>query len=126
MHTVVDFAWAAALVLTACPAIPADTYYIDGDGGDDTNDGRSAETAWRTLAPANETIFPPGSRVLLKAGGSYTGPLMLRGSGKPGSPNVVAPYGAGPRPHIANHRGAAMPAPFDGTPSNRRGTNRRK
>jgi len=98
----ITLACVTAVALTACSSAAADTYYIAGDAGDDADNGRSAETAWRTLAPANRAVFPPGSRILLKAGASYTGPLTLRGSGKPGSPNVVGAYGIGRRPHIAN------------------------
>lgn len=99
----------ALACLVALPAAlrapDANTCYIDGDAGSDESDGRTPETAWRTLAPANQTGLMPGSRLLLKAGASYAGPLALRGSGNPGAPIIVGVYGAGPKPHISNAPG---------------------
>jgi hypothetical protein len=80
-------------------------YYLDSTSGDDAHDGRSRRTAWRTLACANETVFAPGDRLLLKAGSSYVGPLSLRGSGSAKAPIMAGAYGNGARPSIANPPG---------------------
>jgi hypothetical protein len=76
------------------------TYYVDAAAGSDANTGLSPQQAWQTLAPVNAAALVPGSRVLLKAGTTYAGPLVLTSSGKPGLPIVVGKYGAGAKPHI--------------------------
>jgi hypothetical protein len=43
------------------------TYYVDGSSGDDSNDGRSAQQAWRSLNKANASINN-GDTVLVRNG----------------------------------------------------------
>jgi hypothetical protein len=105
MHLLIALAWLTAIALAGWSPAGADTYYIDGDGGSDADDGRSPKAAWRTLAPANEVVFTPGSRLLLKAGTSFSGPLSLRGSGSAAAPIMVRAYGTGPKPRITNAPG---------------------
>lgn len=45
----------------------AQTYYIDGVNGNDTNTGMSINTPWKTIAKANYTL-QAGSTVLIRAG----------------------------------------------------------
>lgn len=81
------------------PAIvAAGTYYIDATGGNDSADGLSAATAWKTLAKVNASIFQPGSKILFKAGESWIGQLAPLGSGTSGSPIIIDQYGTGPKP----------------------------
>ena len=75
-------------------------YYVDAVGGNDANDGRSAATAWRTLAKVSATRFQAGDSVLLKAGSVWTGQLALQGSGVKGTPIVVDMYGGSVKPRI--------------------------
>lgn len=44
------------------------TYYVDSNGGNDANDGKSEATAWKSLEKVNAVDLEPGDRVLLKAG----------------------------------------------------------
>lgn len=74
------------------------TYYVDSDGGDDENNGRSESTAWRSLSKVNTQILSPGSKLLFKAGGTWIGQLAPLGSGEPNKPIVIDQYGAGPKP----------------------------
>lgn len=90
----------ACLMALSAAGLAGSTFYVDGAEGDDARDGLSPETAWRTLARATAQPPPPGSRLLLKAGCEYPGPLELRGSGTARQPNILGRYGAGPRPHI--------------------------
>jgi hypothetical protein len=77
------------------------TYYIDAVGGSDDADGRSEKSAWQTLDRANDTVFGPGDKLLLKAGCRWAGQLKLQGSGTEESPIHVGRYGEGNTPHIA-------------------------
>lgn len=74
------------------------TYYIDATGGDDSADGLSAATAWKTLTKVNASIFQPGSKILFKAGESWVGQLAPLGSGASGNPIIIDKYGVGSKP----------------------------
>lgn len=57
-------------------------YYIDSDGGNDSNAGTSPEEAWSTLDKVNSTTFKPGDRLLFENGDVWTGQLSPKGSGE--------------------------------------------
>ena len=81
-------------------------FYVDSAGGNDNNDGKTPESAWKTLAKVNEQTFAPGDRILLKAGGIWSGRLQPKGSGTVDSPITISSYGSGPKP-IVNGGGIA-------------------
>ena len=87
-----------ACLLFAASAAAQTRYYIDSAAGADSNDGRSAEGAWRSLANLESVRLGSGDAVLLRRGGSWTGQITLRSSGRPGRPITIAGYGAGPSP----------------------------
>ncbi|NQX58441.1 fibronectin type III domain-containing protein [Paenibacillus qinlingensis] len=86
------------------------TYYMDAVNGNDSNNGTSEATAWKSLAKVNnKTNFQPGDHILFKSGGSWSGSLKLKSSGAEGNPIVVGKYGDGPTPIInANAAYAAI------------------
>src|SRR5262245_22569924 len=70
-----------ALVCTFVPdhvsAVPgAQTYYVS-PSGQDTADGLSKKTAWRTLARASQQQFIAGDRLLLEGGVEHPGSIAL-------------------------------------------------
>ena len=75
-------------------------YYLDAGKGDDANDGRSPERAWRTTARANAQTFEPGDAILLKREGRWEGELAPRGNGSPEKWITIGAYGEGARPRI--------------------------
>jgi uncharacterized repeat protein (TIGR02543 family) len=76
------------------------TYYVDYSNGQDTNDGTTPETAWKTLDKVNATQFEPGNKILFKAGEIWFGQLWPKGSGSEGSPIIIDKYGEGDKPKI--------------------------
>ena len=86
-------------LLFALPAFAVD-YHVDCRAGDDARDGRSPETAWRSVARVNATRFQPGDSIVLKRGRRCTGMLWPKGSGEPGKPIRLAAYGEGPLPIV--------------------------
>ncbi len=111
-------ALAAPIPILELPASAANTtYYIDSAGGNDSNNGLSESTPWRTLSKvSNKTTFQPGDRILLKCGSVFTGanipdggrsdgPFILASSGAAGNPIIIGSYGEGPKP-IINGNGA--------------------
>lgn len=96
-----------ALLLVAflplgAPATAQTRYYVDSLGGADSNDGRSAEQAWKTLANLDQVRLNSGDAILLRRGGSWTGGIALKSSGRPNRPIVIAGYGNGPAPVLTD------------------------
>ena len=93
-----------AVLLSPTGANPS-VFFIDSKLGSDTHDGRSAATAWRTLAPANNVTLGPGDIVQLSRGGvwrpgpSLVSPLLqIQGRGNMTHPVTYRAYGDGPKP----------------------------
>lgn len=72
------------------------TYFISTTG-DDTQEGTSVATSWRTIDRVNAATLQSGDRVLFKGGETFPGSIMLRttDSGTPNQPIVVSSYGPG-------------------------------
>jgi uncharacterized repeat protein (TIGR02543 family) len=81
-------------------ATSTETYYVDYSSGNDTNNGTSPQTAWKTLDKVNATQFGPGNQLLFKSGEIWFGQLWPKGSGVEGSPIVINSYGTGDKPKI--------------------------
>lgn len=77
------------------------TYYVDAQNGNDTQNGTSEATAWKTFTKVNATTFQPGDSILLKRGSIWTTQLYPKGSGTAASPIVISDYGSGNMPLIA-------------------------
>ncbi|HHV99830.1 MAG TPA: right-handed parallel beta-helix repeat-containing protein [Clostridiaceae bacterium] len=75
-------------------------YYVDSVNGNDTNNGLSPETPWKTFDPVNKTTFKPGDEILLKCGGVWNEQLYPKGSGTSDLPITISSYGTGSRPVI--------------------------
>ena len=74
------FAWGIRLALLFPLTTSAATYYLDADGGSNTNSGTTAGAAWETLAHASAQTFQPGDQILLQRGDTFvgSGPLWVR------------------------------------------------
>ena len=77
----------------------AATYYVS-NSGNDSADGMSESTAWRTLEKINQQVFKPGDKILLKAGDIWNSNLWVRGSGSENNMISVGKYGNGAKPLI--------------------------
>ncbi|ALJ05422.1 hypothetical protein APS56_09955 [Pseudalgibacter alginicilyticus] len=96
-NTIITFFFTLCLSILS---VNATDYYVDATNGNDSNNGTSIATAWKTLANVNTTIFQPGDAILFKAGESWRGTIMPQGSGTEGNPIVMGKYGAGENPAI--------------------------
>ena len=72
------------------------SYYVD-TAGNDSADGRSEMSPWKTLNRVNRETFVPGGKLLFKAGQRCEGQLKLQGSGSAQAPVRVGRYGKGKR-----------------------------
>lgn len=81
------------LILLNFNLLHAQNYYIDGINGNDANNGRSAQTAWRTLNKiSNNTIFKPGDVIAIRDSIRYEGGLYFTSSGSSGNPITITNY----------------------------------
>ncbi len=85
--------------------MPKGTYYIDATGGNDSNDGTSPEQAWKSLDKVNNSIFAPGSKLLMKKGETWIGKLSPKGSGTEGEIILLSSYGDGNQRPVINGNG---------------------
>jgi hypothetical protein len=77
-------------------------FYIDASNGNDSNDGFTPSTAWKTLKYVNDYYFSPGDKVFFKRGEIW----KTTGSGVLNAQNGVTygAYGSGANPIIdGNH-----------------------
>jgi hypothetical protein len=88
------------LALSSLPAQAA-TYYVNSASGNDSHDGLSRSTPWKTLSKVQNMSagFQPGDRVLFRAGFTYPGTLTLTGlHGTGAQPIRLGRYGYGKNP----------------------------
>jgi parallel beta helix pectate lyase-like protein len=87
-------------------------YYVDCANGNDSNNGLSAATAWRTTTRANQQTYSAGDQVLFARGTVCSGAAFKPvGNGAVGNPVIVADYGSGNLP-VIDGVGAHEPAIF--------------
>src|SRR5659263_124893 len=79
----------------------ATDYYISSSGND-TNNGLSSSTPWKTIGKVNSafSIMKPGDRILFNRGDTFYGTITVTKSGSAGSPIVISAYGSGVNPII--------------------------
>lgn len=78
----------------------ASDYFVSADGSD-TNDGRSPESAWRSLTRLERYPLQPGDRVLFRRGDTWRDQLTISSPGTADAPIRYGAYGEGPQPRIA-------------------------
>ncbi len=79
------------------------TYYVDSNGGNDSNEGTSEGKAFRTLDKVNALDLAPGDTVLLKKGSVFEDQALKftkEDSGTAEAPVKISTYGEGSRPQI--------------------------
>lgn len=100
-----------AMLFTLTPAVFAEggpdapTYYVDSENGDDSFDGLSQKTPFKTFKRAFSMKFEPGYTILFKRGGTYQGGLQsvnawISSSGTSDAPITLGAYGEGNNPVI--------------------------
>ncbi|MEU0027147.1 right-handed parallel beta-helix repeat-containing protein [Streptomyces sp. NPDC006335] len=98
---------AAAVLLAGCgmptPHVPlrenargGRDFYLS-PRGDDSDDGRTPQSAWRTLRRADTVRFKPADRLRLQGGARFEGTLSIGqgDAGDPRKPVVIESYGKG-------------------------------
>ncbi|CAM3574580.1 right-handed parallel beta-helix repeat-containing protein [Smaragdicoccus niigatensis] len=87
-------------------ALP-NAFYVSASG-DDKADGRTPQTAWKTLARVSEARLAAGEQVLLEGGSRFRGQIVIdHGADDPQHPLVIGSYGDG-RAQIVNDQDSAV------------------
>ena len=105
VRRIVGLAFACLLFAGLSPAsvYAATTYYVDCSAGNDSKNGTSTSTAWRTVNRANGAAMSPGSKILFKRGCTFSGTsLTVKWNGTQAQPITIGAYGTGNRPLFQN------------------------
>jgi len=86
------------------PVSGVQTHYLDAETGDDTRNGCTPETAWRSFRNVRGRVLGPGERLLLKRGCVFDEELTVTARGRPDDWAEIGAYGTGPRPTIRRTR----------------------
>ena len=79
--------------------MPPATYYVSSSRGNDQADGRSPQTAWRTLSRVNTAAIEPGDTVLFQRDNLWRGQLRPK-NGNASRAVTYGAYGSGAKPII--------------------------
>ena len=82
-------------------------YYINSEGGNDELDGRSPQTAWKTLDRLHKVVLKSGDVVRLARGSVWQHQNIMLDNGSSGteeSPVIIEAYGEGVAPAITQPR----------------------
>ncbi len=78
-------------------------YYLSSSKGNDSNDGRSPDTPWKTIQKVNATALLPGDAILFKRGDTWNEEISPSSSGTLTKPIIFGAYGKdGSRPILKN------------------------
>lgn len=84
--------------------VAGDRYFVDCLSGNDTNNGSSEATAWRTISRANNASLQAGDGILLKKGCVFSGQSLIAGwTGTAASNVLVGSYGTGEMPILESN-----------------------
>ena len=77
-------------------ATPPTTYYVSPHGND-SNNGTSSSTPWRTISHVDSETFAAGESILFQGGATFSGELYFPAgeSGTSSSPITIGSYGTG-------------------------------
>lgn len=104
-----------AALLVGAGVSHATDYYVSPNGNDSDN-GTSPATAWKTIWRVNQSTYSyqPGDRILFERGGTWRGEVIMGVSGSQGQPITVGAYGTGNLPVIKGSELVTGWTPYQG------------
>ncbi len=84
----------STIICLSSNVIAAD-YYVSSSSGNDSNNGKSTSSAWRTLSKIESSNFVPGDRIFLKRGDEWREDLHFAASGNSEKIIKISSYGVG-------------------------------
>ena len=89
-----------SLISVASSAFGQTTYYVSS-AGNDSNNGRSTASPFRSIDRVNNLTLQAGDSVLFRRGDTLRGAMSIRQSGSADKPIVFEAYGTGSKPVLA-------------------------
>lgn len=91
------------LLLLYFASLHAANYYISSSNGSDTNDGKTVQTAWKSLSKLNinKNLLQPGDSVLFRCNDTLVGQILVSKSGNSSKSICFGSYGSGNKPIIS-------------------------
>jgi hypothetical protein len=86
--------------IVSCTPISATKYYVSSSTGDDSRDGKSVSTAWKTISKVNGKTYLPGDSILFRCGDVWRETMIIPSSGRSGNYIYFGSYGTGAKPKI--------------------------
>ncbi len=83
---------------------PKRIFYVDSVSGNDDNDGRSENFAWKSIAKINSFPVQPGDAIKFKKGQVFKGGIKPANSGTLADPVIFDAYGTGDLPVLLGSR----------------------
>ncbi|MBK9285106.1 MAG: discoidin domain-containing protein [Sphingobacteriaceae bacterium] len=80
---------------------PQTTYYVSSSQGNDSNNGTSENSPWKTISKLNSRSLNPGDQILFKKGDIWTENLVIKNSGTSGQRIYYGGYSEGAKPIIS-------------------------
>ena len=82
--------------------ITGNVFYVDNTLGNDSNDGTTINTAWKTISKVNSVFasLPSDAQILFKCGETFNGTLNIARSGTSTTSITIGSYGLGAKPII--------------------------
>ena len=71
----------------------SNAYYLDAEHGNDTNNGKSPNKAWKSIDRLKQIKLNPGDQILFKRGNLFNGMIDLTAEGSAQCPIVIGAYG---------------------------------
>ncbi|MDR0750403.1 MAG: right-handed parallel beta-helix repeat-containing protein [Tannerellaceae bacterium] len=89
-----------AFISCTIPSDKGNNYYFDAGNGNDSNNGLSPRTAWRSLEKIKDVPLKAGDSLLFCRGTVFNGILEIEGQGTSDRRIVIDVYGTGEKPCI--------------------------
>jgi hypothetical protein len=92
------------LLLIPVIGLTQNTYYIDSTNGNDSNDGLSTSTPWKTISKVNDQTYNAGDKILFKRNEIWNGERLYIEdiSGTVANNVTYSDYGNGEKPIISS------------------------
>jgi parallel beta-helix repeat protein len=88
-------------LLISIQLIAQTTYYVSNSQGNDSNNGTSQSSPWKTLSKVTNAALNPGDQILFRRGDIWSGDrLTVSRSGNQSSPIIFKTYDSGNKPVI--------------------------
>jgi len=88
------------VLIIASKTLFATDYYVSSSQGNDSNNGLSPSTPWKTLTKIKQKTFLPGDVIHLKRGDVWNRELFIDEQGSSSNPIIFTDYGSGNLPEI--------------------------